>query len=125
MVDRETLTKYADDSEVTVASWNDDEIVLRIRVDSHGGEVWLLRMANVCHVDMASGFILGSTAFGGQELLPPVTAWGNPGKAVQENRLSGSSPYPRKLIIRLLPFCYPNAIFDYKIRCNKKQFNIR
>ena len=71
MVDRETLTKYADDSEVTVASWNDDEIVLRIRVDSHGGEVWLLRMGNVCHVDMASGFILGSTAFGGQELLPP------------------------------------------------------
>jgi hypothetical protein len=71
MVDRETLTKYADDSEVTVASWNDDEIVLRIHVDSHGGEVWLLRIKNVCHVDMASCFILGSTAFGGQELLPP------------------------------------------------------
>ncbi len=70
LVNRDTLISYGDDSEVTVLSWNSGELVLRVRIDVAGGEIWLIRISNVMHVDMPWNFMLGHAAFGGVELLP-------------------------------------------------------
>jgi len=69
-LNRVMLTSDSDDSEVTVLSWNLGELVLRVRVDVLGGEIWLIHIPHVVHVDMPGNFMLGHAAFGGVELLP-------------------------------------------------------
>lgn len=66
----EVLNNYADDSEVSILSCDQDQLILRVKVDAHGGQIWRIKCSNLVHVDIAPLFILGRVDFGGQELLP-------------------------------------------------------
>lgn len=69
-ITRETLTKYGHDSEVEVTSFDGRDLTMRIEVDSHDGELCLLKFRDVMHIDLDPRFDLDHVDFGGPELLP-------------------------------------------------------
>jgi hypothetical protein len=68
----ETLSKYADDSELRIIELNGRRIIISVSLASQSGETWLIRSHPVLHLDMAPSMLLGRIEFGGLSLLPPA-----------------------------------------------------
>jgi hypothetical protein len=65
----ETLRSFAHDARVDVSILHRGTIRLDIVFPSRGDEHWSLKSDRVVHIDMSTMFYLGSTQFGGLELL--------------------------------------------------------
>ena len=67
----DALTKYADDAEVTVTELSEHRISVSVSLPSCGNSVWLIRSADVIHLDMCPAMTLGHIEFGNLSILPP------------------------------------------------------
>jgi hypothetical protein len=70
----DALTKHADDAVVQVIELTKHVISISVSVPSCGDSVWLIRSADVIHLDMSPQMILGHIEFGNLSLLPPSYA---------------------------------------------------
>jgi hypothetical protein len=67
----DALTKYADDAVVQVIELSENGISVSVSLPSCGNSVWLIRSADVIHLDMCPAMTLGHIEFGSLSLLPP------------------------------------------------------
>jgi len=67
---KSTLEKYADDTDVSVRSFDSTALSLDVLVASRGNEKWIMTVNGVIHLDLSPSFILGKEEFGNIDLLP-------------------------------------------------------
>ena len=65
-----TLEKFADETEVSIQSFDSNGFSLELQIASRGNEKWMIKAKDVIHLDLSPSFILGKANFGNLNLLP-------------------------------------------------------